>query len=380
MLSAEYSYQIFETYYKKAQEAERKERFEEAARLYLLAGEAMLKTAKKATGETKAALVRRSDKLRRMSELMEEGRQAKERKEKEKEAAISRADAPAGEESGRLWQSVRKPAIGFDDIAGLLDVKDSIRRRVILPRLHPEVYKTFRRSVNGGILLYGPPGTGKTMMAMAIAREVDAEFYSIRCSDVVSKYFGEAEKNIRSLFETARSAKGAVIFFDEFEALGAQRGSDSPVMNRLVPELLSQMDGFGAAEGSGLLFLAATNRPWDLDNAFLRPPRLTEKIYVGLPDYQARLYMAEQAFEGVPCQEGMSPEVIASRTEGYNGADIVELCGVVKDLAIGRTIDEGATSQATQEDMNEALRRVHSSVQKEDLEKIKAWERGQGIR
>ena len=138
------------------------------------------------------------------------------------------------------------------------------------------------------------------MIAKAIATEIDAAFYAIRCSDIVGKYFGEAEKNIKALFDAARSQDSAILFFDEFEALAAKRGGHSTVMDRLVPELLSQIDGFTTDREKSLLLLASTNRPWDLDTAFLRPRRLTEKIYVGLPDVEARLYLIRRNLQNVP--------------------------------------------------------------------------------
>lgn len=375
------SYQLFETYYEKAKEAENIGKNREAKELYLLAGETLLKVAKDSTGEMKNVLIQRADKLRNIAESIpiRKGGTGQAEHVPEKKIMEARENDSSKEEEKR-WKSAGKPNVHFDDIAGLADVKESIRRRVILPRLHPDVYKEFRRNVSGGILLYGPPGTGKTMIAKAIACEVDAEFFSIRCSDIVGKYFGEAEKNVKSLFETARSVASAVLFFDEFEALASQRGGHSTVMNRLVPELLSQMDGFSVSDSSSMLFLAATNRPWDIDSAFLRPPRLTEKVYVGLPDYEARLFLAQKAIDGLPCEPEVVPEEIARLTEGYNAADIVSFCETLKDGAIDRTIALGQQSRITREDLDEVVRKVHSSVQKKDIEQIMNWEKNQGVR
>ena len=372
-MASDIHYQTFETYYKKASEAEKENRLQDAKRLYLLAADSLLKAAKNADGEMKISLISRADKLTQISDAI-----TLQPKEGSKGQGRSEKISAASEESGTIWHSSGKPDVRFDDIAGLYDVKESIRRRIILPRQHPEVYQTFRREVNGGILLYGPPGTGKTMIAKAIAAEVDAEFYSIRCSDIVGKYFGEAEKNVKSLFETARRSESAVLFFDEFEALATKRGGDSTVMNRLVPELLSQMDGFSVENQDNILILAATNRPWDLDSAFLRPPRLTEKIYIGLPDRDARLFLLCRAFQHVPLEEGVELESVADRTDGYNAADIIALCGAVKDRAIERTIREQDTSRICSEDFSAALEQYHSSVRKEDIQKIRKWETSMG--
>lgn len=373
------SYQLFETYYARAKEAENTGRLKEAKEMYLLSGEALLKAAKEVSGETKKALIRRAEKLRKISEsicLTETSQQRRQNPTEKKD--IEASEKIVSEDTGKVWKSSGKPSVHFSDIAGLADVKESIRRRIILPRLHPEIYQTFQRKVSGGILLYGPPGTGKTMFAKAVACELDAEFFSVHCSDIVGKYFGEAEKNVKSLFETARSVKSAVLFFDEFEALASQRGGDSTVMNRVVPELLSQMDGFSNSENSDILILAATNRPWDIDSAFLRPPRLTEKIYVGLPDYEARLFLINRALDGVPCEEEVKPEQIAQITEGYNSADIVAFCEQLKDDPIARTIKKRRISNITTADIQATAEKFQCSVYQKDLDLIKQWEEKQG--
>lgn len=381
-MAGDVSYQLFEIYYNRAKSAESAGRTQEARQMYLNASDALLRTAKENSGETRIAMIRRADKLVRLAEsLKEPSRASAEPGLSGKEADFGTQAADDGksrltrdDQATTMWQAAGKTNVSFDDIAGLEDVKEAIRGRIILPRTHPEVYNLFKRKVAGGILLYGPPGTGKTMIAKAVATEVDADFFSVRCSDIVGKYFGEAEKNVKSLFETARRSEAAVIFFDEFEALGAERGDDSSVMNRLVPELLSQMDGFLSGESNMLMCMAATNRPWDLDSAFLRPPRLTEKIYVGLPDYDARLFIVTKAFQGVPCEPGMDPDYIAGCADGYNAADIVELCGAIKDIAIRRTIDTGRSSNISRHDVAEALKKVRSSVQQTDIDRIRQWE------
>jgi len=388
------SYQVFETYYARAREADLKKQYGQAKKLYFLASSTLLKIAKESDGETKKALLERAVKLQRMAELLPDENEEtntisdkysplnnlsnaeKDCKNKKKDSFGRDEDSRDEEDSGNArWKSVEKPDISFDDIAGLQDVKDSIFKRVILPRKYPEVYETFQMKPNGGILLYGPPGTGKTMMAKAIAHEVDAAFYSIRCSDIVSKYFGEAEKNVKSLFKAARRESAAVIFFDEFEAIAAHRGGDTPVMNRLVPELLSQMDGFSGNSGGNLLFLAATNRPWDIDSAFLRPPRLTEKIYVGLPDYEARSFLIYKVLHDVPLEDNVCLDFLCSRTDGYNAADLVELCMAVKQFAVDRTIKEKRISRIRQTDLEKALNKVKSSVRQEDIKRIADWEK-----
>ena len=385
------SYQMFEQYYNRAREADEAGRMAEAKQLYFSASEALYKAAKEVSGETRLKLIARAEKLEALADAIQapqtpapapkpagSGKAAS-------GAAVSggrnggqeRASSNNGDESETIWTPSLNPNVHFEDIAGLEDVKDAVNTRIILPRKYPEVYAAYNRSLNGGILLYGPPGTGKTMIAKAIATEVGAAFFSIRCSDIVGKYFGEAEKNVKGLFEAARSHEAAIIFFDEFEALAARRGGNSTVMNRLVPELLSQIDGFTTAKENKTLLLAATNRPWDLDTAFLRPPRLTEKIYVGLPDAPARAYLIHKKLDKVPRATDFDFDEAVALTEGYNAADVTEFCESIKDGGIRRTLYENdgkVLSKICRQDILNAAERIRSSVQESDLVAIRKWE------
>ncbi len=280
----------------------------------------------------------------------------------------------SGGEDRLKFVPVESPNVHFSDIAGLDSVKSAIQMKVIQPILHPELYERFSKSSNGGILLYGPPGTGKTMIARAIATETNLAFFSVRCSDIVGKTFGDGERNLKALFDAARENGRAMIFFDEFESLAPRRGGGSTIMNRIVPELLSQMDGFQQADGT-LIVLASTNRPWDLDSAVLRPPRMTERIYVGLPDVAAREYIVKKELEPLPKQEIPDYSAIAEALEGYNCADIMAFVEKVKEAPIRRGLENPTEEQfITGDDIAEALIQSHSSVQKSDLEAFSKWE------
>ena len=280
-------------------------------------------------------------------------------------------------ESKAKFVPVESPNVFFSDIAGLESVKKAVRMKVIEPILHPGLYERFAKESNGGILLYGPPGTGKTMIARAIATETRLAFFSVRCSDIIGKRVGDGERNLAGLFDAARETGRAMIFFDEFESLACKRGGGSTVMNRIVPELLSQMDGFQRAEGT-LIILASTNRPWDLDSAVLRPPRMTERIYVGLPDVDARRYIVKKALEPLPKQEILDYDGIAEALDGYNCADIVAFVEKVKEAPIRRGLADHSVEQfITPSDVEEALSCTHSSVQKADLEAFGRWEAAQ---
>ncbi len=221
------------------------------------------------------------------------------------------------------WVVRDKPTIGFDDIAGLEDVKQDIRLKMIYPFAHRELAEKYGIASGGGVLLYGPPGTGKTMIAKAIAHEIDATFFIVSPAQMLSKWVGEAEQNIRKLFEAAKAEETSVIFLDEIEALVPKRKSDSSsVMQRVVPQILQELEGFDRKGDRALLFVGATNRPWMLDEALLRPGRLDAKIYVGLPDAPARFRLLEINFEDRPLADDVEFGELCDRLEGYSGADI----------------------------------------------------------
>ena len=269
------------------------------------------------------------------------------------------ADGDVEDSAGFLVAEV--PDVAMDDVAGLEDVKAVIRKRVVYPFQHPEVTARYRKQAGGGILLYGPPGTGKTMIAKAIANEVDATFFSVKCSDIMSKWVGEAEANLSKLFNAARQHERAVVFMDETEAIVAKRGGDSTVMNRVIPEFLAQVDGV-TGQHQGLLLLGATNRPWDMDEAALRTGRFGELIYVPLPDAPARRAIIGYRLEGLPLGDDIDLDQLADKTQGLSGADLVGLCEVAKDAPYEREIETGVPQSLDMVDIDAALERVRPSV------------------
>ena len=272
---------------------------------------------------------------------------------------------------------VDTPDVTFEDVAGMYEVKEVVKDKVIYPRLYPHLFKTFRKKSGGGILLYGLPGTGKTMIAKAIARETGAKMFTVKPSDLLSKWFGNSEKNVRKLFAAARSEHNAVIFFDEIEGFACSRDSDSDAMNRVVGELLTQMQGVtNGDEENRILLIAATNRPWDIDSAFLRPGRFDERIYVPLPDLDARKVIIRNSILGVPGHEAVDVDALAQETEGFNGADVDYLCEKAKELAIRRVIAASMKDKKfAKEDFEQALKEVRSSVAKKDISRLENWEK-----
>lgn len=273
--------------------------------------------------------------------------------------------------------------ISFEDIAGLAEAKQIVEDEIINPILYKEIYDKFHKKNRGGLLLFGPPGGGKTMMARAVAAESHMAFFHVRCSDIVGKYFGEAEKHVKALFQAAREAKNAVIFMDEAEALACRRGGNSTVMNRLVPELLSQMDGFERFDGH-VIVIFATNRPYDIDPAFLRPGRLATHCYIPLPDYEVRLALLNKEIHKRPCEENIDIEKLADMTEQFSCADLVNVVDKGSQYSINREIQKKkqghvADEIITEADLLEALKNVHPSVEIDEIRRLETWMKKMGI-
>nr|XP_019046743.1 vacuolar protein-sorting-associated protein 4 [Kwoniella bestiolae CBS 10118]OCF25673.1 vacuolar protein-sorting-associated protein 4 [Kwoniella bestiolae CBS 10118] len=212
------------------------------------------------------------------------------------------------------------PNVQWDDVAGLAQAKEALKEAVILPIKFPQLF-TGKRTPWRGILLYGPPGTGKSFLAKAVATEAKSTFFSVSSSDLVSKWMGESERLVKQLFQMAREQKPAIIFVDEIDSLTGTRGEgESEASRRIKTEFLVQMNGVGNEE-TGVLVLGATNIPWQLDPAIKR--RFEKRIYIPLPDVQARRRMFELNVGTTP--NGLTPRdftTLAEQTEGYSGSDI----------------------------------------------------------
>ena len=267
--------------------------------------------------------------------------------------------------------SQKSSTITFDDIAGLEEAKIAFKEKVVYAFEHKDLYEKYGKKVGDGLLLYGLPGTGKTMFAEAASNETDSLFIPIKCSDIKSKWYGESEANVKKIFEKARKAKRAIIFFDEFEAIGAKRTDDGENGNNdLVPQILAEMQGVGSSNSSSVIMvIAATNKPWAIDSAFLRPGRFDEKIYIPLPDLIARKKLFELKLKEVP-QENLDFDYLAEITEGFNGADIGAFCDKLKMLAISKSIETNAECPITMADVRHIHEIIKSSVSSEDVERL----------
>lgn len=332
-----------------------------ARRNYLLASETMMKMAKQSTGKLKEARMDRARRLVKITENLDKQPLQNAKKETKQEE----------DDDVKKWQTAQIPNITFNDVAGLEDVKKAITIRMINPIKYPDKYKMYGKKTGGGVLLYGPPGTGKTMIAKAIANEVGAKFYAVKGSDIVSKWVGDSEKNINSLFEEANKQDRSIIFIDEMDNLLGTRGVDTHNDKR-VNEFLQQIDGF-AGRNPNLLLLGATNRPWDIDSAAMRSGRFSQKIYLPLPDAPARKFMLEKNMKGVPVSDDFDIDKIVEDTENYSGADIEELCDRAKDEPLLKAIATDSIVKVTNKDFDDILAVMPPSVTPKEIERFDAY-------
>ncbi len=220
---------------------------------------------------------------------------------------------------------VQVPSTTWEDVGGLEDTKEKLREMVEWPQQYPERFEKMGIEVPKGILLYGMPGTGKTLLAKAVASEANANFISIKGPEIFSKYVGESEEAIREVFKKARQVAPCIIFIDEIDSIATRRGSrsDSGVGDRVVNQLLTELDGVESLEG--VTIIAATNRPDLIDPAVLRPGRIDRTIQVEVPDVEARKRILEVHTQKMPLADEINLEGLAEEIEGYVGSDIESL-------------------------------------------------------
>lgn len=281
----------------------------------------------------------------------------------------------------------KNPNVKWDDIAGLQEAKRLLEEAVVLPLWMPDYFKGIRRPWKG-VLMYGPPGTGKTMLAKAVATECGTTFFNVSSATLSSKYRGDSEKLVRLLFDMARHYAPSTIFIDEIDSLCSQRGEsgEHEASRRVKSELLVQMDGVDGALGDSakvVMVLAATNFPWQIDEALRR--RLEKRIYIPLPCNEGRKKLFEINFRDVPMAEGVEIDQVVASTPGYSGADITIVCRDAAMMAMRRAIkgktpkeikemgDAVSNMPMTMEDIQMALKKVNKSVHQEDIAKHKKW-------
>lgn len=236
---------------------------------------------------------------------------------------------------------VEIPNVHWDDIGGLEETKKNLQEMILFPIEHPEKFHKFGMQPSKGVLFYGPPGCGKTLLAKAVANECSANFISIKGPELLTMWFGESESNVRDVFSKARAAAPCVLFFDELDSIGIQRGGGQGdaggAGDRVMNQLLTEMDGVGSKKN--LFFIGATNRPEILDDALLRPGRLDQLIYIPLPDLPSRVGILKANLKKTPVSPDVEMNFLASLTDGFSGADLMEICQRASKAAVRDCIE-----------------------------------------
>ena len=259
------------------------------------------------------------------------------------------------------WWDAEFPTLRLEDVGGMEEVKRRLNVAFIGPLRNPEVLRAYGKAVRGGLLLYGPPGCGKTFIARATAGEIGARFMPIGLNDVLSMWLGESERHLHELFEAARRNAPCVLFFDELDAIGQRRSQMRHSAGRnVVNQLLAEMDGVGNVN-EGVFVLGATNHPWDVDSALLRPGRFDRLALVLPPDEPARVAILRHHLKGRPVTD-VDLDRLAARTDGFSGADLAHLCDTAVEYALEESLSGGAVRQVTDRDLERALKELRPST------------------
>ncbi|MCL2621708.1 MAG: ATP-binding protein [Firmicutes bacterium] len=375
--NAEILYDAFNKYFTKGIEAKEQGNINLAKSQLIMAAETLKKLADISTGELKRT---RSERVLKILQTVE----ALDAQVVSTGSGGGSAQRGGGSNTKQqdttetMFTASTNPNMNFSKVAGLDDVKQAARDMIINPLKHSDLFSKHKLSSGGGILMYGLPGTGKTTIAKAIAGEVKGAFFNVKCSDIMSKWVGEAERNIRNLFEEARKHPLSIIFFDDFDSIGKKRSIDGdPTASKVLAELLVQMQGFEEHD-SKILVIAATNLPWEIDTALMRPGRFNKRLYIPLPDEKGREFLIKRELEDIPLAKDISIADIVKQTNEYNGADVVELCNYVKRLSLNRDLEAREkgleeNSQVTQVDLLTALKNVKSSARNSDKIKLEQF-------
>jgi transitional endoplasmic reticulum ATPase len=292
------------------------------------------------------------------------------RGETEGETAVTRADfeeALTGVEPSAMREYVAEsPERTFADVGGLADTKERLREAVEWPLSYGPLFDAAAADPPSGVLLYGPPGTGKTLLAEAIAGESGVNFVQVAGPEVLDRYVGESEKAIRELFERARQTAPAIVFLDEIDAIASNRGEGNEVTERVVSQLLTELDR--AADHPKLVVLAATNRKGSIDPALLRPGRLEQHIEVPDPEEAARREILAVHTRGTPLGEDVDLDELAAGTAGYSGAELEALVREASMRAIREVAADIDPDEADEHADEVTVDRAHLEAAKAKLD------------
>jgi AAA+ superfamily predicted ATPase len=257
--------------------------------------------------------------------------------------------------------TVEAAGLRLADVGGMQDVKARLEAAFLAPLRHPQLRAAYGGTLRGGLLLYGPPGCGKTMIARALAGELDAGFLSVSLADILDMHVGGSERNLQALFRFARRNGPCVLFLDEIDAIGQKRSQLQRSGTRgAVNQLLTEMDGIGG-QADGIYLLAATNHPWDVDVALRRPGRLDRMMLVTPPDLTAREAILTAQLAGRPVVR-LDLYALAGATDGYSGADLAHLVATATERALLDSARSGVVRPIGMADLGAALHEVRPSI------------------
>lgn len=267
-----------------------------------------------------------------------------------------------GENGKKFFEPLNeKYNISFSDVGGLNELKKQANMKIIQPFKNPELFKKFKKSAGGGILLYGAPGCGKSYFARAIAGECGAAFYNVGIEDILDMYVGESEKNIKALFDTVRADRPAVIFIDEIDALGRKRELlKHSSLTTTINAFLAQMDGV-ESDNENILIIGATNAPWDVDSAFKRTGRFDRTFFVPPPDEDARVEIFELYLKDLPI-DTLNYQQLSDISHNFSGADIKGIVDRVGETVIEQILASGEDGVITQDDLLDILESTNATT------------------
>jgi len=256
-----------------------------------------------------------------------------------------------------------KVKINFSDVGGMESVKEDIRMKIIYPLTKPDLFAAYGKQAGGGVLLYGPPGCGKTLLSMATAGEIKTNFFSVGLHQILDMYIGESEQKLHKIFELVRSQAPAVLFFDEIDAIAADRRDLRGSAGRtLINQFLAELDG-ADAENEGVLVIGATNAPWQLDSAFLRPGRFDRLVFVPPPDAPAREQISTIMAKDRPLID-FDAAALAKKTDGFSGADLSAVFDRATESTLQEAMKKGSVIPITGKMLAKEAKQVKPSTKK----------------